>query len=155
MMSTKFTRSPKAKLSLVESHSLTLMQAIRPFQGRIMRWLLGQLAKEGYSELTAAQLSFMGALECNAKNHAADLARSLGISRQAVHKTLAELEAAGLLETEPDSELRNQRTIAFAEKGERVMSCARKCFQKLDHVILQEMSEKDLRAVYRFLDIDP
>lgn len=154
-MSTKLTRSPKADFPLVESHSLALLQAMRPFQGRIMGWLLGQLAAEGFGQLTAAQLSFMGALECNARNHAADLARNLGISRQAVHKTVAELEAVGFLESKPDPKLKNQRSISFTEEGERLMSCARKQFRELDSLILKEMNAKDLGAVRRFLDFQP
>ena len=154
-MSTKLTRSPKAKHPLVESQSLTLVQAIRPFQGRIMTWLLDQLAGDGFDSVTAAQLSFMGALECNAKNHAADLARGLGITRQAVHKTVAELEAAGLLETEPDPDLGNQRAITFTEEGERLMACARQAFQRLDTLILQELTDRDLNSLRRFFEFDP
>ncbi len=153
-MSTKLTKSPRAGLDLVDSRALALTQAVRGFQARMAAWLLDQLAAEGYTPLSASQLGFLGALDCG-PNHAAELARGLGLSRQAVHKTVRELEQAGWLETGPDAQLGNQRVIRFSPKGEQLMASARHLFAQLDETLLTAFGEEGVRDLRRFLEFDP
>lgn len=154
-MSTKLTRrSPVAGYDLVESTSLALTQATETFRTRMVDWLLVQLEADGFAGLKANQLTFLGSLDCGV-NFAAGLARTLGISRQAVHKTVRELEGAGWLATRPDAELKNQRVIVFTDEGERMMSCARQYFLELDRSLQHQFGEKFLTEVESFLDFDP
>lgn len=162
-MSTKLTRgvkskavrkSPSAGYDLLDSQSLALTQAVGGFQNRITTWLLNQLRSEGFEHLTASQLGFLGTLDCGT-NHAAKLARTLGISRQAVHKTVRELEALHWLKTQPDEELGNQKVILFTPEGERMMACARKLFFDLDKVLLNQFGEKGLQDLESFLKFNP
>lgn len=163
MLSTKLTRgeiaknvrkSPSAGYDLLESQSLALTQGISAFQSRISSWLLKQLEKQGFEGLTASRLSFLGALDCGT-NHAANLARSLDISRQAVHKTVRELEGLGWLKTQPDKEMGNQKIIIFTPEGERMMACARKLFFDLDNVLLEQIGKKGLQNLEKFLQFNP
>lgn len=153
-MSTKFTKKSPSGLDLVDSHALALTQAMRGFQGRMIAWLLDELAAEGFAPLSAGQLTFLGTLDCGA-NHASEIARRLGMSRQAVHKVVRELEKAGWLTTEPDAQLGNQRIIRFTPEGEAMMASARHLFARLDKRLLSAFGENGVRALHRFLDFEP
>ena len=154
-MSTKLTsKSPTTGFELVESHALTLTQATEVFRDRMILWLLSKLSNDGFEGLKASQLTFLGSLDCGA-NIAAELARTLRISRQAVHKTVRELEAAGWLATRPDEKLGNQRVIVFTEEGERMMSHARAHFLELDALLLREFGDERLVELQVLLSFDP
>ena len=154
-MSTRFTiKSPLAGFDLVDSRSLALTMATGGFRDRVAAWLLGRLEREGFEGLTGRQLVFLSALNCG-PNHASNLARGLGISRQAVHKVVRELERAGWLTTETDSQLGNQRVIRFTVEGERMMALARQNLSELDNVLLSKFGDDGLETVSRFLDFDP
>lgn len=148
------TKSPAAGYDLVNSHALALTQAAESFRGRMTHWLLDKLKEDGFDALKANQLSFMGSLDCG-ENFAAALARSLGISRQAVHKTVRELETAGWLKTRPDDALGNQRVIVFTQEGERMMACARGHFLALDAMMEQSFGPQNLADLAALLDFDP
>ena len=129
-MSTKMTTSPHG-FDLAESGSLSLIHAIGAFQTRLLNWLVEELHGEGFEGLTGSMLTFLGSLDCG-ENHASALARTMGISRQAIHKQIRELEALGWLLTKPHPVKGNQRVIVFTAEGERMMSVARKRFAALD-----------------------
>jgi len=131
-----------------------MIQAMDAYLDRISAWLLDKLADDGFAKLTASQLEFLGALDCGT-NHASNLARVLGISRQAVHKTVRELERAGWLSTDTDAKVGNQRIILFTAEGERMMSAARKHFFDLDKALLREFDKESLQRVIRLLQFDP
>lgn len=154
-MSTKLTRvSPNAGYDLVESRALALTQATDVFRDRMVTWLLSRLHQDGFPDLKAGQLTFLGSLDCGV-NFAAELARTLRISRQAVHKTVRELERSGWLTTRPDETLGNQRVIVFTDEGERMMSCARSHFLSLDELLTKEFGNDSLEALMSVLDFDP
>ena len=138
-MSTKMTTSPHG-YELAESGSLALVQAIGSFQSRLLDWLVDELHQEGFKSLTGSMLSFLGALDCG-ENHAAALARTLNVSRQAIHKQVRELETLGWLTTRPHPSLGNQRVIVFTQDGERMMSVARARFARLDEALESQLSQ--------------
>jgi len=154
-LSTKLTKkSPLAGYDLAASHALALTQSSEMFQQRIVAWLLLKLAEDGFDELKASQLSFLGSLDCGT-NYAAELARALGITRQAIHKTVRELEGAGWLATKPNAQLANQRAITFTTEGERMMSRARLHFLELDTILIKQFGEDSLATLGRLLAFDP
>ncbi len=153
-MSTKFTRSPSGSYELVDSHSLNLMQAMGGIQQRIVVWLISRLKQDGFDDLTASQLQFLGALDCG-PNHAAQIAREMGITRQAVYKTIRELEKAGWLETHADKDRANQRVIHFTLEGERMMALARRYFADLDSQLSDEFTDEELTTIIRFMTFSP
>ena len=95
-LTTKTRKSPQAQFDLPNSHSLSLTMAMDDFQKRMIDWLLARLIDQGFTDLSAGHLTFLGALDCG-PNHAAELARGLGISRQAVHKKIKELRKFGVV----------------------------------------------------------
>ncbi len=147
-------KSPKAGLDLADSQSLSLTLGMNVFLENITHWLLRQLANDGFTTLTASQLSFLGALDCG-PNHASNVARQLSISRQAVHKTVRELESDGWLQTQPDEKRGNQRGIVFTVEGERMMSKAREHFASLDATLIDKFGTKSLATLQQLLEFDP
>ena len=131
------TTSPHG-FDLADSGSLALIHALNGFQARLLDWMVGELLAEGFEGLTGTMLAFLGQLDCG-DNHAAALARRLGVSRQAIHKQVRELEAMGWLETRPHPEKGNQRVIVFTAEGERMMSVTRARFAALDRKLAADL----------------
>ncbi|MEP4197296.1 MAG: MarR family winged helix-turn-helix transcriptional regulator [Aliishimia sp.] len=154
-MSTELPRtSPLAGFDLLDSHALGLTQAAASFRDRMTVWLLSKLHDDGFEGLKAGQLSFLGSLDCGV-NFAAELARTLQISRQAIHKTVRELEDAGWLTTRPDDTLGNQRVIVFTQEGERMMSYARAHFQTMDALLIAQFGADRLADLQELLNFEP
>ena len=150
-MSTKLPTSPHG-FTLVSSGSLALTRALADAQSWLVSWLLSELRKDGYPDLTAHHLIFLGELDCGV-NHAAELARRMGVTRQAIHKSVRDLAANGWLETQDHPELGNQRVILFTREGENLMALARKKFAALDQEIDARLGKNGLQNLLRNLDI--
>jgi DNA-binding MarR family transcriptional regulator len=116
---------------MADSQLLRLYQACRAFQDRVIQVLVARLETLGYTRIGAAHLTFLAQLECG-ENHAAELARRTGISRQAVHKQVKELAALDLLSERTDPRRRNQRTIVFTDRGIRLIADCRAILADLD-----------------------
>lgn len=149
-MSTYLTTSPRGGYTLVDSRALQLTQMLGEFQDRLVVWLIQRLHNDGFNGLNAKQLTFMGQLDCGV-NHASELARRIGVSRQAVHKSVQELTGMGWLETAPHPEFGNQKIIIFTDEGERMMSRARLHFAELDDILLERFGDKALDTLEEVL----
>ena len=150
-MSTKLTTKRSAPAyEMADSHSLRLVHLATNFERRAQRWLIDLLHGRGFVDLTQSQLSFLGALDCG-PNNASQIANDLGITRQAVHKTVKELETCGWLESTVDPIRRNQRIITFTDEGERMMSEARALFKQLDAKLFAGWDPEKLEAVFALL----
>ncbi|MEM7499818.1 MAG: MarR family transcriptional regulator [Pseudomonadota bacterium] len=136
---------------MAESLSLRLLQAGRAHQRAVAERLLAAVDPAIYQGLTAASLGFLADLDCGA-NHAAELARQLGVSRQAVNRTVQELEAQGLLETRADPLRRNQRLIAFTAKGEALMADCRQALAEMDAALLSVAEVEAVEAAIAILE---
>lgn len=160
-MSTKFTRkspatrkSPQGSFDLPDSRSLQLVLAMSAFQDQLVTWLVDKLHRDGFVGLTGSQLEFLGALDCG-PNYAANLARALGVTRQAIHKTVRELAQKGWLRVEADEIKGNQKVINFTIEGERLMAQARQHFASLDEALEAEFGEETLEKITAFLQFRP
>jgi DNA-binding MarR family transcriptional regulator len=116
---------------MADSRMLRLFQACRQLQEQLTETLVARLRARAYQGVTAGHLTFLAELECG-ENHAAELARRTGISRQAVHKQVKELAALGLLDERPDPRRRNQRTIVFTDRGIQLIADARAILAEMD-----------------------
>ncbi len=130
-MSTELTTSPQSALPMVESRSLTLVFLLSEVNEKLLARLAMDLAARGHARVTASALGFLGQLDCGI-NHAAGIAERLGVSRQMVAKTVAEMERAGWLKQAPDPQRRNRKVIRFTPEGERLMADARLTLAELD-----------------------
>jgi DNA-binding MarR family transcriptional regulator len=150
-MSTKMTtRGNSIAYEMADSRSLRLVHLTSNFERRAQKWLVELLHERGFSELTQSQLNFLGALDCG-PNSASQIAQNLGVTRQAVHKTVKELESNQWLTSEADPIRRNQRIITFTVEGERMMSEARALFQQLDETLFVGWEPEQIDAVFSLL----
>jgi DNA-binding MarR family transcriptional regulator len=123
-------------LPMVESASLRVAFGLAEAHDALMHYLADRLAGAGHDGVTASTLGFLGQLDCGV-NHAAEVARRLGVSRQMVAKTAAEMERAGWLQQATDPDHRNRKTIRFTAAGERLMADARQALAALDEALEQ------------------
>ncbi|MEP4309788.1 MAG: MarR family winged helix-turn-helix transcriptional regulator [Lentilitoribacter sp.] len=150
-MSTKLTTSRESPAyEMEDSRSLKLVHLASNFEKRAQKWLVGLLHSQGFVDLTQSQLNFLGALDCG-PNSASQIANDLGVTRQAVHKTVKELETCGWLHSEADPVRRNQRIITFTDEGERMMSVARSLFKQLDDRLFADWQPDHIEAVFSLL----
>ncbi len=130
-MSTTLTSLPQTGLPMVESHSLSLAFLLSEVHDVLLSRLSEELAARGYAGVTASALGFLGQLDCGI-NYGAAIAEKLGVSRQMVSKTVAEMERAGWLAQASDPKRRNRKVIRFTPEGERLMADARQVLAELD-----------------------
>ncbi len=138
---------------MVDSLTLTLFHATRAFQQRVSAALLSALNKRGDEEISAAQLTFLAELDCGT-NHASELARRAGVSRQAVHKMVRELAALGVLTVTTDDDRRNQKVIMFTEKGEKLMADCRRLIADMDSGLTNHLDEAEVKRLISTLETD-
>jgi DNA-binding MarR family transcriptional regulator len=128
---------------MLDSTALRLSQGLESFRGKQVQWLLHGLAARGFADLNPTYVSFLGVLDC-ADNFAAEIARRLNVTRQAVHKTVKELETLGYVSTAPNETMRNSRVIRITEHGEALIAEARMMFAKLDELVLAQLSPQTI-----------
>jgi len=133
-MSTKLTIPTD---HMPESLSLDLYQAARSYQARIEAHLSHRLAAEHGVRIAPSQLGFLSALICG-ENTASDIARRLGVSRQAAQRQVSEMVAAGYLTLSEDPQRRNQRLIAFTPPGRALIARCRAILAELDRDLAAE-----------------
>ncbi|MBK1670012.1 hypothetical protein CKO28_18415 [Rhodovibrio sodomensis] len=136
---------------MADSRMLRLFQACRRLQERLTETLVARLRDRGYPGVTAGHLTFLAELECG-ENHAAEIARRTGISRQAVHKQVKELAALGLLAERPDARRRNRRTIVFTDPGVQMIADARAILAEMDAELPSAAGRATAEDAAAFLD---
>ena len=123
--------STKLTTDLPDSLTLDLYHAARGYQDRLQRHLSQALAARHGVRLGPAQLGFLAALICGETN-ASQVARRLGISRQATQRQAAALVRAGYLRLGPDPARRNQSIIGFTDAGVALMALCRRILAEAD-----------------------
>ena len=145
-MSTRFTKNG---VPLVESHSLQLIQSTARLNDAITDYLSQRLVEKGYTSLTPSLLSFLGILECGV-NYGSEIARSLGVTRQMVAKTVKELCGLGYLQQK--SGTGKQKEIHFTQTGEYLMSDARQLLADVDDVLFKGLERSEPTRVINELN---
>ena len=138
-MSTQVT---KRGLPIVESQSLQLVFGAAKMNDKIFQYLSKTLKEKGYPSVTPSALNFLSTLECGI-NYGSEIARSLGISRQMVAKTVKELCRVGYLE-QLDGKGK-QKQILFTELGEHLMADSRQLLAELDDTLSATMGQALLK----------
>lgn len=84
----------------------------------------------------------------------AELARRLGVSRQAAHQTVRELVDMGFVEQQPDSKNASAKLVCLTSVGERNVHDAFAIFAELEATLKQRLGTKDVCALRRALEKD-
>ena len=133
---------------MVESQTLKLVQASAELERVIGDYLTQALKDKGYESITPSLLSFLSVLECGV-NYGSEIARTLGVSRQMVAKTVKELCRLGYLEQADD--IGKQKKILFTNSGEQLIADARHLLADIDSVITKNINKKEVSSAIEHL----
>jgi len=84
----------------------------------------------------------------------AELARRLAISRQAVHKTVAELARRGILEVRDDPQRLNAKLVVYTEMGKQVNRAGAKIIDAIEARIGAKLGPDKLELLRELLAAD-
>jgi len=122
---------------------LPLGQALIQAHQWLSASLLNLMHERGHPELTSAHLTFFNSLNCG-MTHASEVARRMGISRQAVYKVTKELQKLGILELVDDPEDGRQKIISMTKRGERIALDARECLELVEAQLADQIGRRNL-----------
>lgn len=115
--------------------------------------LQNYLASRGWKPISRSQSTVMMNVIAGA-NRAADIARNLGLTRQAVHVTINQMIEAGLVELEDDPTDRRMKRIVLTREVEPMRRDARRAIDLLVNELAGRIGEQDVRNLYRAFSKD-
>jgi len=121
------------------------------------RWfdqaLLAALGDRLSVNLTSAQSLLFAELPLKGTRQS-DLARSLGVSRQAINELVSALERLGLVEVVPDPESGRSKLIRPTERGRDSIRVAREVFTELETELRHRIGDGTVDQLRRGLDAE-
>ncbi|HYF59628.1 MAG TPA: helix-turn-helix domain-containing protein [Burkholderiaceae bacterium] len=117
------------------------------------REIMGGIRRSEYAYITPSQSRLLATM-AGKPTSMAELARRLAISRQAVHKTVAELARRGILEIRDDPERRNAKLIVYTDRGRQVNRAGAAIIERLEDRIAARIGRERLEELKRLLAED-
>ena len=117
------------------------------------REIMKGVKRSEYAFITPAQsrlLAHMGGRPTSM----AELARRLAISRQAVHKTVAELVRRGILEVRDDPDKGNAKLVVYTDKGRQVNRAGAQIIERLEERVAERIGRERLQDLRTLLAAD-
>lgn len=149
LMSTTFTMSTEPPPQVRPQLGLLLLGG----QQWVMTSLLRLMAERGHANLTAAHLMFLSNLDCG-DTYASEVARRMGVSRQAVYRSTRELQNLKILKLEIDAERKTQKIIRMTKHGQQIVVDARSCFDAIEAALGERIGTRDLVKLASILGKD-
>lgn len=141
MSSTKFTKVP-----LHMDPPAPMIALLHTGGEWFVRGTLDRLWEAGFTSVTSPQIVLFAHLECGA-THASALAQRMGVSRQAVYRTLKELQVAGFLVLDDDPMVRNQKIIRMTETGVALATAGRSVLHEVEAQLSERIGARALQAM--------
>lgn len=146
-MSTKFTR-----LDDPDHPPMPITVLLGAASQFVLRHLSERLRDCGFETITEPHLVLFGNLDCGA-THAAQIAERMQVSRQAVSKTLRELQSLGLLTLVDDPARGNQKLVVMTERGRELAIVARRQLQVIEAEIAAVIGQDAMTALRAALEL--
>jgi len=83
-----------------------------------------------------------------------ELARRVGVSRQAMHRTVGELVALGVMELAPDPTNRSARLVMLTEQGKSNIEAALAVFADLEAGLSDRLGQENAASLRATLEAD-
>lgn len=115
--------------------------------------MVRRLARYDGPPMTRAQATILAHLEADG-SRSSGLARQLGVSRQAVHQTVRELEKLGLVRQVVDERNRSAKLVRWTKKGESSVFAARKVFVDLEWELAMALGPVTVQGLRTALEAD-
>ena len=119
----------------------------------IMSALMVHLQARGLSDVSEPQIRLLGNLDCGA-TYASEVARRMSVTRQAVYRTVGEMQALGLLTLERDATSKNRKLVVMTEEGERLALAARAALAEVEKQLADRIGTVQLRRLREVLATD-
>ena len=133
--------------------SANLKQLLLARSDWFAREIMSGVKRSEYAYITPAQsrlLAHMGGKPTSMS----ELARRLAISRQAAHKTVAELVRRGILEIRDDPERRNAKLVVYTERGRQVNRAGAQIIDRVEERIAARIGRDRLETLKALLAAD-
>lgn len=117
------------------------------------REIMSGVRRSEFAYITPAQSRLLATM-AGKPTSMAELARRLAISRQAVHKTVAELARRGILEIRDDPERRNAKLIVYTERGRQVNRAGAGIIDRVEERIASRIGRERLETLKSLLSED-
>lgn len=111
------------------------------------------LVQAGFQPRTRTQTMILINIS-NGITRAAELARVLGVSRQAIQQQINELERDELVTQIPDPEDRRANRIVFSEKGSRLINAALASLREAEQMLAMRLGFESVRHLRNALTAD-
>jgi DNA-binding MarR family transcriptional regulator len=82
------------------------------------------------------------------------IAENVGISRQAIQKTLREMSHAGLIDIIRDPEDRRATIVSFSPRGQPIQEAARNVMGQIERELEQRVGKKQVQQLHETLERD-
>lgn len=145
-MSTKFTGEDQPS-DLQQPLTVLLDSASQS----VLKNLVMRLRERGYPQLTEPHLMLYGNLDCGA-TYAAQIAQRMQVSRQAISKTLRELQNLSYIRLEDDAQRRNQKQVIMTKRGMQLALSAREELKVIEAEIADQIGTEALAALRQALE---
>lgn len=114
--------------------------------------VLQKAREHGYARVTPAMSRMFGHMSSRPMP-LSELARCLGVSRQAVHRLANEATQLGLVEFVPSLENARIVRLQFTQAGWAMSAQAAKDFEEIETVLKERLGTKNLAELKRLLDM--
>jgi DNA-binding MarR family transcriptional regulator len=124
-----------------------LLDAFRWFETALLR----RLEAEGWA-IRAPHSRLFAHLDLDEGTRPAELARRMGVTRQAVHQTIGELREMGLVALEETGG--GGKRVVLTERGRENVAAARAAFAAAERELAARIGERRVRALREALEQD-
>lgn len=115
--------------------------------------LLTSLKEQGWPDLSHSQSMVMAYLASDGIR-ISELARRLGVSRQAAQKSVKELERLKLVKTEIDPTNSSAKTVVLTDQGKANVTAALNTFSEIESQLSNRIGSADLVSMRKMLEKD-
>ena len=114
---------------------------------------MARLVAAGWTDVTRAHSRVFANLDRDG-TRPSELARRMGVTRQAAHQTIQELVDRGFLELAPDPKNARARRAVLTARGKRVVADARDIVRDLENTLERRIGRKRVARLRRALESD-
>ncbi|MCH7589194.1 MAG: MarR family transcriptional regulator [Chloroflexi bacterium] len=127
-----------------------LLQGFRWFDASLLK----SLKARGWPEQTRPQSMLFANLDIESGTRSSELARRIGVSRQAVHQTVRELEALNLVQLAPDPSNQSAKLVQLTDRGLKIVEDAIRVFTAIEKQLGDRIGEDNIVLLRQVLEED-
>ena len=127
-----------------------LLQGFRWFDASLLK----SLKARGWPEQTRPQSMLFANLDIESGTRSSELARRIGVSRQAVHQTVRELEALNLVQLAPDPSNQSAKLVQLTDRGLKIVEDAIRVFTDIEKQLGDRIGEDNIVLLRQVLEED-